>query len=365
MPLRILVIDDSAYNRQIISETLSGHPDIEVVGKADDGEQGLKMAAALRPDLITLDLEMPRMDGFTFLRLLMSQMPTPVIVVSSHSRKQQVFQALELGALDFIAKPARFFSPEADRLSQEIVAKVLAVKSLQVIPFSQMSARAVGASPERHRLEAEETPGQIAVPLKRLVVLGASTGGPPALQTIFKAVGAAEGVAYLVAQHMPEKFTKAFADRLNRVSTLNICEAEDGVPVLPGSVYVSPGGSHMEVAPGAGREYVVRLRPRVQVDRYVPSIDRILASAAQLKELEMLAIVLTGMGADGSQGVRQVRACGGHSIAESDDSAIVFGMPKEAIQTGCIDDILPLEGIIESVHAFARAGISALAKNRT
>jgi two-component system, chemotaxis family, protein-glutamate methylesterase/glutaminase len=356
--LRVLVVDDSAYNRQTISEILNSHPDMEVVGKAYDGEEGLKLVAQLKPDLVTLDIEMPRMDGFTFLRIVMSKMPTPVIVISSHSRKQEVFQALELGALDFVAKPSHHIAPDIASLREEIISKALAVHLLEPVPFAQRAQQ----KPEGRRTSefASNTavdwqpPAAVRTPLeaKRLVCIGASTGGPPALESLFKAMGTSPQCAFLVAQHMPSKFTRAFAERLNRMTSLDICEGEEGAEVWGGCVYIAPGGRHMELQ-RAGNSYFIHLLDAREGDRYAPSIDRLFESAARAFELSMLTVILTGMGADGSQGVRMVRAAGGRTIAESQESSIVFGMPKEAIRTGCIDEILPLGQIIERVAKFA------------
>lgn len=349
--LRVLVIDDSAYNRQTIAEFFGGHSEFEVVGRAEDGEQGLKLAAMLKPDLITLDVEMPRMDGFTFLRVLMSQMPTPVIVISSHSRKQEVFQALELGALDFVAKPQRFLAPELSELKNEIIRKAMAVRSLQALPFARRNSRLQTASV----LHADEKPAQVSNelegrPLVRIIAIGASTGGPPALQAILRVLSPTIPVAILVSQHMPEKFTKAFADRLNRTSMLHVREAEAGDVLLAGNVYISPGGAHMEVTRGGLEPFTIRLGAPTPADRYIPSIDRLFTSLAKVSGPKVVGVVLTGMGADGAEGIRILHAAGARTIAESEDSAIVFGMPKEAIHTGAIDEVLSLEAIVERLH---------------
>jgi two-component system chemotaxis response regulator CheB len=357
--LRVLVVDDSAYNRQTISEILNGHPEMEVVGKAYDGEEGLKLVAQLKPDLVTLDIEMPRMDGFTFLRIVMSKMPTPVIVISSHSRKQEVFQALELGALDFIAKPSHHIAPDIASLREEIISKALTVRSLEPVPFnrraqSRPEPRRTGEFAPMTAADLEPPIPAMRAPLEatRLVCIGASTGGPPALESLFKAMGTSPQCAFLVAQHMPAKFTRAFAERLNRMTSLDIREGEDGMEVHGGCVYIAPGGRHMELR-RAGNSHFIHLLDVKGDDRYVPSIDRLFESAARAFEMSMLAVILTGMGADGALGVRTVRAAGGRTIAESQESSIVFGMPKEAIQTGCIDETLGLGQIIERVAKFA------------
>lgn len=347
--LRVLVVDDSAYNRQSISEMLNSHSEIEVVAKAYDGEEALKLVSQFQPDLITLDIEMPRMDGFTFLRILMSKMPTPVIVISSHSRKQDVFQALELGALDFIAKPTHHIAPDVTTIGEELVTKALTVRNLQVLPFRRFAEKRPNSRPRRE-LRSEPLP---VTPLQRLVCIGASTGGPPALESLFRAVGSFDGTSFLVSQHMPSKFTKAFAERLNRISPMEIVEAEAGMPVSGSWVYIAPGGRHMGVQRTGKDGLQITLEGPKQGDRYVPSIDHMFLGIAASSPVPTLGVVLTGMGADGAAGIRQLRAQGARTVAESKESSIVFGMPNEAIQTGCIDEILSLESIIERVHRFA------------
>ena len=347
--LRVLVIDDSAFNRQAITKVLSSHPEIEVVGRAFDGEEGLKLAAKLNPDLITLDIEMPRMDGFTFLRLLMSKMPTPVVVISSHSRKHEVFQALELGALDFIAKPGHHIQPDAGEFRDELIAKALTVRGLRRLPTAaerriERSGRGDarrGTGDSRHRKEVASRR------LRRLVCVGASTGGPPALESIVRLLPVGNDTAVLVAQHMPAKFTRAFAQRLNRMSDHTVEEAEGGMPIRPGHIYVAPGGGHMEVDLVGSDEWVLRIRPRESDDHYVPSIDRLFVSAARWFKDRVVGALLTGMGSDGAAGLKAIHDAGGRTIAESEETAIVYGMPKEAVAMGGVDEELPLPALVD------------------
>lgn len=348
--LRVLVVDDSAYNRQTLTEILTSHPEIEVIGRAYDGEEALKLAAQLQPDLITLDIEMPKMDGFTFLRLLMAKMPTPVIVISSHSRKQEVFQALELGALDFIAKPSHHIAPDLASLRDELLQKAMTVRSLRPLAVKQRAAR-TEPSGARSTAEVRKTAPK-STAIDRLVVIGASTGGPPALETLCRALPGLESAACVVGQHMPAKFTKAFAERLNRVARVEIVEAEDGMRVAPGHVYIAPGGRHTELGKLGPGELLLRISDSTEADRYVPSIDRLFESASRAMSAQLLSVVLTGMGSDGALGVRAVKAAGGHVLAESEETAIVYGMPKEAAATGCVHEQLGLPGLIERVVGF-------------
>ena len=347
--IRVLVIDDSAYNRQAIVEMLESDGGIDVVGRSANGEEGLKEALSLKPDVITLDLEMPKMDGFTFLRILMNRQPTPVIVISSYSRKQNVFKALELGALDFIAKPTRYLSPELHKICDELVEKVVMVRHLRA---SNLQVRVV----ERRAVSQESgeaEPGEMAEILGMvLVVVGASTGGPPALQTFLQTLPRHLPVAYLVAQHMPENFTRAFSDRLNRYTGLEVSEARGGEVIEPGRVFVAPGGKNLKVV----RQGAVLKTEVEEVEpgaKYVPSIDALLQSAAETMESKVMGVLLTGMGSDGREGIRAIKQAGGRTVAESEETAVIFGMPKEAIDSGGVDIVLRLDEMAGEVVRFA------------
>mgnify|MGYP000132645845 CR=1 FL=1 len=343
--LRALVIDDSAYNRATIAQILEESREVEVIGRAADGEEGLRLALELKPDVITLDLEMPKMDGFTFLRILMERQPTPVIIISSYSRKQNVFKALELGALDFIAKPTHHISPELSEIARELLAKVLMVRQLSAAAVRGRSMRATGAE---NAVPSSASPALQA----GAVVIGASTGGPPALQQLFQSLPRGLPLFYLVAQHMPEKFTQAFAERLARYCGLPVKEAEDAEEVQIGRAYIAPGGHDLRLGRRAER-LVLEVRAADERAKYVPSIDQLFASAADVLGNRVMAVVLTGMGSDGCRGLRRVREVGGRTIAESQETAVIFGMPREAIEAGLADRVLRLEEIPAEVERFA------------
>ena len=276
-PLRVLVVDDSAYNRKNIADILAGRDDVEVVGKAGDGDEALRLASQLRPDCITLDLEMPRMDGFTFLRILMARQPTPVIVVSSYSNKENVFKALELGAIDFVAKPDRQFSPDGP-IRKEILAKVLLVRHLR--PLTPPPARPPAMSSSRASIPDLVVPAQPVVPartmaLRYLVGIASSTGGPSALLELFARIPDRFPGAFFIAQHMPDKFTKTFAERLDRKGNLRVVEASDGDLVASRSAYVCPGKMCMELfampgsaGPGTFGDVRVRVTQPAATDRF-------------------------------------------------------------------------------------------------
>jgi two-component system chemotaxis response regulator CheB len=357
-PIRILVIDDSAFNRQTITAMLESTPGLEVVGRAADGEEGLKQAFALQPDVITLDLEMPKMDGFAFLRFLMARQPTPVIVISGYATRENVFKALELGALDFVAKPSRTITPELRTIKEELLNKVKLVTQLRMVSLADRAARSRSAGtmsgmfpvPPPHA----PTPSsrKEGPPPPRLVAIGASTGGPPAINRILVALEPTLPVGILITQHMPAKFTKAFAERLDRTTAWNVREAEPGDAVTTGVVLVAPGSGSLALRREAGA-IRVDIVPQQPDDRYVPSVDRMLSTAAAAMGSDVLGVVLTGMGGDGGRGVRTLKAAGGRTIAESPETAVIFGMPQEAIATGAIDDVATLGSIPDLIVRFA------------
>jgi two-component system chemotaxis response regulator CheB len=339
--IRVVVVDDSAYNRRAITRMLEELPGLEVVGYATNGEEGIRRVIDLTPDLVTLDLEMPRMDGFTMLRILMASTPVPVIVISSTRGDEKVFKALELGAVDFIAKPTSVISEELLQIQQDLHRKVQAVFKLNMARVKKSREPAPPEAPLPAARGAEA--GNIDI-----VAIGSSTGGPPALQRIFAAFTEPLPFAMVIAQHMPAGFTATFAERLNRGSGFEVREAKDGDQVLPGRVLLAPGGKNLVLAK-CGDQVLARVLAPRQKDRYVPSVDELFCSCAEIYRSRMLAIVLTGMGNDGSQGVREAKRLGAQVVAESEESAVVFGMPREAIATGLVDRVVPLDSMVREI----------------
>ncbi len=341
-PLRVLVVDDSAYSRRSITRMLEGMPGIEVVGYAVDGEEGIRQVISLKPDLVTLDLEMPRMDGFTLLRILTGRFSLPVIVVSARSDAEKVFRALEFGAVDFVAKPSSDAGPDLLSITADLQEKVRLAVTARIKEYHRLTD---------HPLVRHGTIGGgplVSKPSLELVAIAASTGGPPALQGILSAFERPYPFAVVVAQHMPQGFTKAFADRLNRSSLFEVREAKDGDLLQPGLALIAPGGCNLLLDEGGG---MVRTRvlPPDPAYRYNPSADALFRSSAPLYGDRMLAVVLTGMGNDGSQGVRQVKQHGGQVLAESEESSVVYGMPREAVATGCVDRVVSLDEIPSAI----------------
>ena len=342
--IRVLVIDDSAFSRQAITRMLETSPLVKVVGVARDGEQALRKAFELEPDLITLDLEMPRMDGFTFLRLVMSKRPTPVMVISGRAGEDDVFKALELGAVDFIAKPRLRATQQLVSIEQELLRKVHAIRELRIDKVRERLASLPSVVSEN--LAADSTS-------PRIVVIGSSTGGPAALMQIFGAFSEPPRCCFLVAQHMPEGFTAGFAERIDRLTAFRAVEAQGDEELVPGTILVAPGGRHLELESARGR-ILTRITPGRPGDKYVPSVDRLFESAAKHFGPELLAVVLTGMGDDGRKGVSAVKACGGSVIAESESTAVIFGMPQQAIRTGAVDAVLPLGEVATAIQRGVR-----------
>jgi two-component system, chemotaxis family, protein-glutamate methylesterase/glutaminase len=339
--LRVLVIDDSAFSRVSIGKMLESDGRIKVVGYANNGEEGLRKLLELNPDVVTLDLEMPRIGGFGLLRLIMEHHPVPVIVVSSQSERQDVFKALELGAFDFIAKPAREKSSDLYSIEQDLQHKVCQAAQLSVEKLKrklppETLPQLKGATRVRHP--------------SGVLIIGASTGGPPALHHLFASLKRPLPIPVAVAQHMPAGFTRSFAQRLNDSSVMEVREAEDGDRMLPGQVLICPGNKNLELQ---YMNSLVQVRvvepPRAQI--YTPSVNVLFQTAAQVYGSKTLGVVLTGMGNDGSEGVRAVAARGGQVLAESEESCVVYGMPKEALQTGLVEKAVPLEKMLVEIES--------------
>ena len=348
--VRVLVVDDSAFSRRSIVKMLESLPNVEVIGYACDGEDGLRKVIDLRPDLITLDLEMPRMDGFTLLRIVMQKQPTPIIVVSSRSDDGDVFKALELGAVEFVPKPSSKVSPVLMDIREELLQKVREVTSANlnnVMAHGDAVSRLKRVSTSARRPQQDAVSND-ASETYRMVVIGSSTGGPPALQNIFSAITDEIPVAFAVAQHMPAGFTRAFAERLNRFCALTIKEAENGDIVRPGQVLIAPGGKNLELFQ-KGSNVIAKVADPEGHQRYLPSVDALFSSAASIYGERLLGLVLTGMGNDGSKGVHAINNHGGRVIAEAEESCVVFGMPKEAIATGLVNRIVPLPMVCREI----------------
>jgi len=341
--IKALVVDDSAYNRVTISRMLESDSRIAVVATAVNGEDAIKQVMRHQPDVITLDLEMPVMDGFSFLRWLMKNRPTAVIAVSSRASDKSVFKALDLGAIDFIAKPGGRVSPRLEEIQRDLIAKVLQVAEVRLENVRKRIEEGVEAGLSRPGPAEAGPPTAID-----LVAIGCSTGGPPALQALFEKLPRLS-IPVVVAQHMPATFTRLFAERVDKLTQFDVKEASDGDRLERGSVYVAPGGMQMEVQRD-GDGLCARIIPPDAKDLYAPSVDRLFETASLSCGERLVAVVLTGMGDDGAGAIRRVRERGGKTIAESSDTAIIFGMPNQAIKTGAVDQVLPLNQIAGAIE---------------
>lgn len=350
--IKVLIIDDSAFIRQTIKELLEKSPDVEVVGVAVDGYDGMTKILKYNPDVVTLDLEMPRMDGFVLLRWIMEERPLPVIIVSSYGDTATVFKALELGAVDFVVKPARKTPEELKEIEKNLLNKVLGVRSLDIKKYKKTLSRLEDAK-VMERIKVFPHHGEI-----EMVAIGASTGGPTAIQTILTRLPENFQSKVIISQHMPKGFTKQFAERMNRLAALKVKEAEHGEPVENGKVLICPGGCHM-VLGKAGQGVSVLLKDPSSNDRYVPSIDIMMKSAAGIYGSKAMGVILTGMGSDGKEGMLEIKNKGGYTVAESEESSVIFGMPQAVIQASAADKVIHLENIAEEIVVKAKGGVES------
>ena len=364
--VRIVVVDDSAFMRKALTMMLESDPGVKVVATARDGEEGIEKVKRLKPDLITMDIEMPRMDGLTALREIMMTMPTPVMMISSLTTEgaSATLDALEMGAVDFIPKGLSYVSLDIVKIKEELLAKIkdivrrrhILMARFRAARFPRASARA--ASVERSAGRA--APAAAKVPIKPtvkrhhqvgLVAIGSSTGGPPALQTIIPLLPRNLPVGIVVAQHMPATFTKSLADRLNSLSRVTVAEASSGDPLEPGTVLIAPGGRHLTVVKRGSRSHVV-VSDKPEGTLYKPCVDVTVNSCVEAFGGSTLGVILTGMGSNGSDGMKKVKSRGGVVIAQNEQTCVVYGMPRAVIESGAADIITPIENVAAEIMSF-------------
>jgi len=332
--VQVLVVDDSALMRKLISDLLESDPRIEVVDTARDGVEAIEKTCRLHPDVVTMDIQMPRMSGLDALSHIMGQCPTPVVVLTGLTDPNLAFEALERGAVDFVLKPSGTISVDIYKVRQELVEKV---KLATLVNLRKVTAKIAPASP----IALRAPPG---TPGKRAVAVGASTGGPKALDHLLSSLPVGLPAPVLVVQHMPPGFTRSFAERLNQRSPLLVKEAEEGDAVLPGRAYVAPGDHHMLIERQGGRE-IIRLDKSPRVKGLRPSADVTMRSVADVYGAGSIGVVLTGMGSDGAEGLKAIKERGGVTIAQDRATSIIYGMPRAAVESGCVDKVLPLDKI--------------------
>ena len=336
--IKVLVVDDSAFMRSALTRMISSDPDIQVIGTARDGVEAVDKTISLKPDVVTLDIEMPRMNGLEALRLIMDKQPTPVLMISSYTTEGAIetIKALELGAVDFIPKNISEGSINILNIKEDIINKIKQASGSNV----KESSAALTTSTALPDIHKSVTPAAID-----LIIIGSSTGGPRALQEVIPRLPKNLPVPVLVAQHMPPNFTKVLAERLNELSKLRVKEAEDGEMVLPGKVLIAPGGKHMIVKGKAKHDTKVKIIEEKANVIYKPSVDMLMISASELYPSSTLGVILTGMGHDGLEGARRIKKGGGKTIAQDKDSCTIYGMPKAVIDAGLADKVVPLSSI--------------------
>lgn len=347
--IKVVVVDDSALVRNLLTEIINRHHDMAVVGTAADPLVAREVIRATDPDVLTLDVEMPRMDGLDFLERLMRLRPTPVVMVSTLTEQgsEATLRALELGAIDFVSKPRVGIAAGLEEYAEEIVGKIRVAARTK----SRLAPRR-GAPPPAAVLPPL---GSRRLSTEKLVFVGASTGGTEAIRAFLEALPA-DTPGILITQHMPPGFTKAFAQRLDGLTQVRVAEAVDGERVLPGHAYIAPGGQHMALA-RSGANYVVRLTDEPPVNRHRPSVEVLFDSAAALAGRNAIGVMMTGMGRDGALAMRRMREAGAYNFAQDEASCVVFGMPKEAIAAGAVHEVLPLARIAPAVlQRIAAAG---------
>ncbi len=342
-PVKVLIVDDSSVVRQTLSEILASDPDIRVIGTAGDPYIAVERIARETPDVITLDVEMPRMDGLTFLRKIMSQHPIPVIIISSLSGSgtETAWRALEYGAVDIITKPAL----GTKQFIQE--SRILLCDAVKGAAHARVRPRAV-LEDVAPKLTADavlpKPPGTaMAETTEKVIAVGASTGGTDALRVFLEALPA-DAPGIVVVQHMPEHFTRSFAERLNGLCRIAVKEAESNDSVIRGRALIAPGNRHL-LLKRSGARYYVEVRDGPLVSRHRPSVDVLFRSAARYAGRNAIGIIMTGMGDDGSRGMKEMREAGAFTIAQDEATSVVFGMPQEAIKHGGVDRVLPLPSI--------------------
>jgi two-component system chemotaxis response regulator CheB len=338
--VRVLVIDDSAVVRKILTTELSKYPGIEIVGTAPDPYVARDLIEDLRPDVLTLDIEMPRMDGLTFLRKLMEHYPLPVVVVSSltPAGSDMAVEALEIGAVDVMCKPGSAFT--VGDMVTDLAAKIISASLVDPERLANAARSTAGDAGGQAPLSLTRT-------TKQLVAIGASTGGTEAIKEILSRYPA-NCPGTLITQHMPETFTRSFAKRLDDICPASVKEAEDGDEVRPGRILLAPGSRHM-VLRRDGARYCVRVKDGPYVNYQKPSVDVLFQSVARYAGRNAVGVILTGMGADGAQGLKAMREAGANTIAQDEKTCVVFGMPKVAINIGAVAYVLPLQDIAKKI----------------
>jgi two-component system, chemotaxis family, protein-glutamate methylesterase/glutaminase len=345
MAIKVLVVDDSALIRNLLSRIITATPNFELVGAAPDAFVAREMVKEFNPDVITLDIEMPRMDGLTFLEKLMAARPTPVVMISTLTEvgADATLRALELGAVDFIAKPKLGITEGIQEYAGVIVEKI-ATAALARVKLRSPAKPAAEVIAKEKKLSGSQLNST-----EKIIAIGASTGGTEAIKDLLMQFPVASP-GIVITQHMPPGFTKTFAERLDKTTKLTVTEAVGGERILPGHAYLAPGGHHMEVV-RSGADYVIRLSDAEPVHKHRPAVDVMMESVAKVGGKNVIGVLLTGMGKDGAKGMYDIRQSGGYTFAQNEETCVVYGMPKEAVAQGGVDVSLGLDVMGEAIFA--------------
>ena len=337
--IKVLVVDDSAFMRNALVSMLNSDPDIKVIGIARDGFEAVEMTASLKPDIVTLDVEMPNMDGIEALKRIMAQTPVPVLMVSSLTTEgaNATLDALDIGAIDFISKDLDDLSVNIVKIKDILVEKIKIIGKKRIIPIPRVLSAAPLEMPKSSPHRSHKKTG--------VVTIGCSTGGPKALQILLSTIPGNFPVPILIAQHMPANFTGPFAQRLNNLTAINVKEAEHGEPIQRGTAYIAPGRGHMGVLRKKITETVISISDNINAYTYMPSVDALILSVLESYSGRVLGVILTGLGNDGEKGMKEIKNKGGTTVVENEDSCVVYGMPKAVVQAGNADKILHIDDI--------------------
>ncbi|MCG6170724.1 MULTISPECIES: chemotaxis response regulator protein-glutamate methylesterase [unclassified Anoxybacillus] len=347
--VKVLVVDDSAFMRKLISDFLSEHPRLHVVGTARDGQEALQKIEQLNPDVVTLDVEMPVMNGLETLKHIMQKKPLPVVMISSTTTEgaENTILSLQYGAVDFIAKPSGAISLDLYKIKDKMIEKVLLASeaNLRTVKIKQK----MSMLPQKQYSKIGISERNNAIGKKKIIAIGTSTGGPRALQHVLTKFPATIDAPILIVQHMPKGFTKSLATRLDSLCNIRVKEAEDGEVIQKGTAYIAPGGNHLYVK-RVGTSLAIHLDEGAPRNGHRPSVDVMFESLSALTDYEKVAVIMTGMGSDGTAGLKQLKASGNtFVVAESAESSVVFGMPKSAIAANVVDEIVHVDDIAKVV----------------
>ncbi len=347
MKIRVLIVDDSAFMRKVLSDIISNSNKMEVAGTAKNGEDAIEKIKSLKPDVVTLDVEMPVMDGLTALEKIMSESPIPVVMLSSVTKEgaDATLKALELGAIDFISKPSSIFKVNTDDIVNEINEKILVASKVKFRKPMKPSITSKKEPVIQQPVQRSIPSGKKGSRIDKIIAIGTSTGGPKALQEVVPKLPGDLNASAIIVQHMPPKFTKSLAERLDSMSEFTVKEAEDRELLKPGYAYIAPGDQHLKLKK-IGVDYQIILTKEPPVTGHRPSVDAMYYSLADLGLFNIIAVIMTGMGSDGAKGLERIKTeTNGHIIAQNEETCVVYGMPKSAVKAGVVDKECDLQQI--------------------